>query len=112
MNAPQLTRKLVLETPATASDGAGGFIESWQPLGTVWAEIKTGTGRERAGAFTTVSRMAFRITVRAAPVGSDQRPRPDQRFREGTRLYRIVAVSERDPQGLYLICFANEEVVA
>jgi len=112
MSAPQLTRKLVLETPATVPDGAGGFGESWQTLGTVWAEVKTGSGREKAGSFATLSSMAFRITVRGAPVGSDQRPRPEQRFRDGSRIFRILAVSERDPQGHYLICFANEELAA
>jgi head-tail adaptor len=45
-------------------------------------------------------------------VGSDRRPRPDQRFREGARLFRILAVAEADAQGLYLTCFAREEVVA
>ncbi|WP_224824544.1 head-tail adaptor protein [Cognatishimia sp. MH4019] len=112
MSTPVLNRKLVLETPASVPDGAGGFVESWQPLGTVWAEVRAGSGREKAGAFTTVSSMAFRITVRGAPVGSEQRPRPDQRFREGTRLFRILAVSESDPRGHYLMCFANEEVAA
>lgn len=112
MSAIQLTRKLVLETPASLPDGAGGFVESWIPLGTVWADIKAGTGREKAGSFATLSSMAFRITVRGAPVGSDQRPRPDQRFREGDRYFRILAVSERDSHGHYLICFANEELAA
>lgn len=112
MSAPVLNRKLVLETPANVPDGAGGFVESWQALGTVWAEVKAGSGRERAGAFATVSTLTLRITVRGAPVGSDQRPRPDQRFREGSRVFRILAVSERDPAGLYLICYANEEVAA
>ena len=112
MSTPVLNRKLVLETPARVVDGAGGFVDSWQALGAVWAEVKTGSGREKAGAFTTVSSMASRITVRAAPVGSDQRPRPEQRFREGTRVFRILAVSERDAAGHYLICYANEEVAA
>lgn len=112
MSMVQLTRKLVLETPAKAPDGAGGFVESWQALGTLWAEVEARTGREKAGAFATVSSMAFRITVRGAPVGSDQRPRPDQRFREGSRIFRILAVSERDARGQFLLCFAEEELAA
>jgi head-tail adaptor len=50
-----------------------------------------------------------RITVRGAPVGAEQRPRPDQRFRDGSRLFRILAVTERDAAGRYLLCFAREE---
>ena len=55
------------------------------------------------------SAMGYRITVRAAPVGAPSRPRPDQRFREGARVFRILAVAERDAVGRYLTCFAEEE---
>jgi len=53
-----------------------------------------------------------RITVRAAPVGHAMRPRPEQRFREGARIFRITAVAEGDLRGRYLTCFVEEEVVA
>ncbi len=50
--------------------------------------------------------------MRAAPIGAPSRPRPDQRFREGARIFRIHSVTERDDQGRYLTCFATEEVAA
>jgi len=106
---PQLTRRLVLEEPQRLSDGAGGFAETWVVLGTLWAEVKAGSGRERAGEVTAVSRVPYRITVRGAPEGNLARPRPEQRFREGARVFRILAVSEADAQGRYLTCFAEEE---
>jgi head-tail adaptor len=112
MKAPVLDRLLVLEEAARVADGAGGFTLDWVALGGLWAEVRAGTGRERAGEFVTLAEVPYRITVRAAPVGSDRRPRPDQRFREGERLFRILAVAEADAQGLYLTCFAREEVVA
>ena len=56
--------------------------------------------------------MPLRITVRAAAVGDARRPKPGQRFREGGRLFRILAVSERDTGGRYLACMAREEVPA
>ncbi|MDX1779806.1 MAG: head-tail adaptor protein [Thalassovita sp.] len=108
MTVPRLTRPLLLEDPARVADGAGGFAESWTVLGQVWAELSLRSGRERGG-FSTAR---FRIVVRAAPQGSTMRPRPDQRFRDGARLFRIEAVSERDPEGRFLTCYANEEVVA
>ena len=110
MNAPILNRKLVLEGPVQTPDGSGGFSESWVVLGTLWAEVKAGTGSEKAGEFVTVSNVPYQITVRGAPVGAASRPKPDQRFREGTRLFRIKAVTERDPQAHYLTCFSYEEV--
>ncbi len=109
---PVLNRKLTLERPDRVPDGAGGFSETWQVLGILWAEIRPGSGREREGEFLTVSRVPYRITVRAAPAGAPSRPRPEQRFREGTRLFRILAVSENDTRGHYLTCFAEEEVGA
>ncbi len=110
MRAPHLTRKLMLEAPERVADGAGGFAHGWTALGVLWAEVRPGAGRDFAGLSAALSASSYRITVRAAPVGSAARPAPDQRFREGARLYRIRAVSERDPEGRFLTCLAEEEV--
>jgi head-tail adaptor len=107
---PALTRPLVLEAPGRVADGAGGFTETWEARGVVWAEVLAGTGRERNGAELAVALTPYRITVRAAPVGSGARPRADERFRDGARVFRILTVAERDPGGRYLICTAREEV--
>ena len=111
MTGPRLNRQLVLEAQAQLPDGSGGFTEAWQPLGTLWAEVTTRTGRERAEVGGPVSTVSYKIVVRAAPLGHPARPVADQRFREGTRLFRIQAVAEHDPEGRYLTCFADEEVV-
>ena len=110
--AYRLNRKLVLEMPARVPDGAGGYTESWMPLGLVWADVTARTGREAAGVAAPISRVAYKIIVRACPPGSDARPYPNQRFREGTRLYRILAVAEDDADCRYLMCTAQEETVA
>ncbi len=112
MTAPRLNRKLVLETPDRVADGAGGFVETWAVLGTIWAEVTARSGSERAIAGVPVSRVGYRIVVRGAPEGSSMRPTPDQRFVEGTRRFVIRAVADRDPCGQYLTCFADEEVAA
>jgi SPP1 family predicted phage head-tail adaptor len=107
---PQLTRSLVLEARQATADGAGGVVETWLPLGALWADVRARTGREVSRAAAAFSRAGYRITVRAAPVGSPSRPMPDQRFREDTRVFRIEAVAEADAKGRYLTCFAHEEV--
>lgn len=113
MTEVTLTRKLVLEEPHKVSDGAGGFTEVWIALGVVWADVRAGTGREReAAGLSTVSSVPYRITVRAAPHGASSRPKADQRFRDGGRLFRIMAVTERDSRGMYLECIAREETSA
>ncbi|WP_264213734.1 head-tail adaptor protein [Leisingera thetidis] len=104
---PKLSRQLVLEDPQRTSDGAGGYAETWVALGTLWAEVKSLSGR-LAG--DSLSLQKYRITLRASPDGFASRPRPDQRFRDSNRIYRIDAVAESDPGARYLTCFAVEEV--
>ncbi|MEP1767675.1 MAG: head-tail adaptor protein [Sulfitobacter sp.] len=111
MNVPQLSRQLVLETPDRLSDGAGGFLQGWVPLGVVWAEVVARSGRETALTGAPVTSASYRITVRSAQIGSDQRPAAQQRFREGDRIFAIEAVVEADAAGRYLTCFAQEELV-
>lgn len=112
MTAPRLNRHLTLEGVVRSPDGAGGYTETWAVLGDLWAEVSARTGRERAEAGVPVSTVSYRIVVRAAPVGAPSRPIPEQRFRDGTRLYVIQAVADRDPEGRFLTCFADEEVAA
>ncbi|WP_300549298.1 head-tail adaptor protein [Roseovarius sp.] len=106
-----LTRPLVIEGLDRQPDDAGGFTEVWVPRGTLWAEVVARTGREVAGAAVSLSRATFRITVRAAPQDSPARPKPGQRFRDGSRLFLIQSVTERDASGRFLTCWAEEEVV-
>ena len=107
---PNLNRSLVLEAPAQMADGAGGFAQTWTTVGTLWGEIAGGSGRDPAGVEVTMALVPYRITVRGAVVGSPRRPLPQQRFRDGARVYQILAVTERDPDALYLTCFAREEM--
>ena len=112
MTAVNLSRQLVLETPQRVADGAGGFTLIWAALGVLWAEVLPGSGREAAGEELVVAAVPYRITVRGAAIGSTARPKPEQRFRDGTRIFTILAVTERDPAGHHLLCFAREEVPA
>ncbi len=109
MAVPELNRALVLEAPQTPGDGAGGFTLGWGALGTLWAEVVAGAGRDPAGEEVVLSSLALRITVRAAPPGTAARPVPGQRFREGARRFAILAVAERDRDGRFLLCTCREE---
>jgi len=112
MSAPCLNRALLLERRIEQPDGAGGLRLTWETLGTLWAEVRNFSGRESGELGIAKSRIGMKIKVRAMPHGSDMRPSPAQRFREGTRSYKITAVVEAEPVGKYLVCYANEEVVA
>lgn len=110
MKAPHLNRALVLEGVVRTEDGAGGFTSVWTALGTLWAEVLPGSGSDTLGEERMLSAVPYRVTVRGTPNGSPSRPKAGQRFREGTRLFQIQAVTERDQFGRYLTCFAREEV--
>lgn len=112
MRALRLTRPLVLEAADRVADGAGGFARTWVARGVVWAAVEVRAGGDGEAGEIRLGAAPHRITVRAAPEGSPQRPVAGQRFREGTRIFAIEAVSERDAGGRYLVCFAREEVVA
>ena len=112
MNQLRLNRKMVLEAPERVPDGAGGYTETWTQLGTLWVELRARGGREASGEETSLSRTGFKILVRAAPHGAPSRPSPEQRFREGARVFRIRSVAEFDQAGRYLVCLADEEIVA
>ncbi len=103
-----LTRKLVLEERISVADGKGGYDISWSPLGDIWADVDARSGREAFLASRDVSKVRNRIIVRGAPVGTPSRPKPDQRFREGTRIFSILAVAELDSYGRYLECWTEE----
>jgi len=110
MSGPHLNRRFVLEAPLRVAEGAGGFRQSWITLGEIWADVRARGGREGATAGVPTSQTSFVVTVRAAPIGSPERPIPKQRFRDGARVYAIQTVAERDTSGRYLICQVEEEV--
>ena len=110
MKAVKLTRRLTLEEAQRLADGAGGFSVVWTALGALWAVVLPGSGRETAGEEVVLAAVPYRISVRGAEIGSTARPKPAQRFRDGTRIFTILAVTERDPEGRHLLCFAHEEV--
>lgn len=107
----RLTRKLVLEGRLSLPDGTGGLLVAWQALGTVWANVVARAGREDFIAGQFRPRVKYRILVRAAPVGAPSRPCPDQRFREGDRVFNILTVAEHDLSGRHLEIEAEEGVL-
>jgi head-tail adaptor len=104
----KLSRNLVLEAPHAEDDGSGGFRVSWVELGRLWAQVEPRKGLELLGGGRLRSRVPYRIVVRAAPVDAPSRPRPEQRFREGSRIFDILSVTEADHRGSYLEISAEE----
>jgi head-tail adaptor len=110
--AVRLLRRLVLEEAERTPDGSGGFSTTWVPVGTFWADVTARTSRADLVAGVDRPRVKYRIVVRGAPDGSPSRPRPDQRLREGGRVFSILTVAERDVCGRHLEILAEEGVLS
>ncbi len=105
MTDPSLLREtLVLEAPQETEDGQGGVVRVFVTAATLKARIEPqgGDTRDREGRITQVNRL--RVTVRAFPGLTAA-----NRFRQGERLFRILAIQNADRLGRYLICQCEEE---
>ena len=86
-----LNRRLTLEAPVESADGAGGVTRGYAAVATLWASLTPVAARgnvEAAGLGTTVT---HRIQIRTS-TGITLR----HRFRDGARVFRIVAMRDRD----------------
>ena len=102
------TRRLALEERAAAADGGGGLTESWVERGVIWAEMKAMIGREQSLGLRPSSTVTHRARIRYAAPGAPDRPRADQRLREGARIYAIRAVAEADDRRAFLTLWLEE----
>lgn len=102
------TRRLVLEQRGAVPDGAGGVAESWTELGVHWAALKPLSGRERISGGRSGAQVTHKAYIRAFEFDASARPRADQRFREGARVYSIRAVTEADDRREQLVCWIEE----
>jgi head-tail adaptor len=80
-----LNRRLVLEAASRLPDGAGGYAETWVVLGELWADIRSGAGRDTATDMVAIASVTGRWRGRsptsgsaraAACTGSSRSPRP------------------------------------
>ncbi|WP_045389165.1 head-tail adaptor protein [Falsirhodobacter sp. alg1] len=104
----RLTRRLVLERSVSAPDGAGGVRRDWSSLGVLWADVRPGSPREVSGVEAVTPVISLKVTVRAAAPGAPSRPVAGQRFRDGDRILRIIAVVDAGER--YLTCHCQEDI--
>ncbi|KQT88235.1 phage head closure protein [Aurantimonas sp. Leaf443] len=98
-----LRRRAILERPVETSDGAGGARVSWVEVAelSIHVEPVTVAARERFEA------REMRITHRVTCRRRDEVQR-GARFRFGERRLAILAVSDPDETGRYLVCRCEE----
>lgn len=98
-----MRHRVTLEAPLRVPDGAGGAIETWSTVATLWARIADRSGAEAFSADGTSGRLTHEITLRPHP---DLVPR--NRIRSVTRTYHILAVRTLGESTNRLTCLCEE----
>jgi SPP1 family predicted phage head-tail adaptor len=89
MNIASLRERLTLEQPARTPDGGGGAAVAWETVAELWAAVRPISGDERLAHDQLAGRLTHEVWIRYRPGVA-----PAMRFRDGTRIYEIVAVLE------------------
>jgi len=100
----RLRLRMTLEHAVAAPDGAGGRTSTWTGVGIVAAELVPVRPEERGVGEGIADLTLHKIILRHR---SDVRP--GDRFRLGARAFLILAVTDPEEDGRYLICLAEEE---
>lgn len=103
VTAGDLSTRLVLEAVSRTSDGGGGASVEWEAVAEVWACVRATGGSEALTLDRVAGRLRHEIVIRYR---SDVTPQ--MRFREGTRIYDIVAVYDPDRHRRWLTCLVEE----
>ena len=64
LRSRRMRHRVLLQSPATVSDGQGGVTTTWQNIATVWAEVKEKTASEYSQANKLTGSVVYEITVR------------------------------------------------
>ncbi|CAN5208613.1 hypothetical protein BH10PSE7_BH10PSE7_03660 [soil metagenome] len=94
---------MIIEAPAGAADGAGGWAPAWSEVATVWGAIEALPGREVTAGDATAGEARFRITIRHRGDVTAA-----HRLREGTRVFDITSVADPGGRRRYLDCLCTE----
>lgn len=87
----QLKTRLVIQQPIETPDDQGGVVRTWTTFATVWAQVTPLGSRREAQADADGATQDYRIVLR-----SNLSLTLQHRFSDGARIYRIVAIRERD----------------
>ncbi len=104
-NPPLLRRRARLENPVETPDTAGGTLAEWTLLSEHWVALVPVSGQEVYEGARETPTITHRILLRCPRA---LRPRPDQRFVIGPRIFAIRAVFDRDGRGRFLTCLVEE----
>ena len=87
----QLKTRLVIQRPVETPDDQGVVVRTWTTFATVWAQVTPLSARRGVEADSDGATQSYRIVLRSNFSFTLQ-----HRFSDGARIYRIVAIRDRD----------------
>ena len=100
----ELRRRVTILAADDVSDGAGGFVRTWQTVDQVFARITPRRRRETVDDGRQVGIVTHIVTMRRRDdVNGEMRLDAD-----GVR-YRVLAVEDADPLRRFIDCWCEEE---
>lgn len=108
MDIGRLRHRVRIQQPTVNKDAGGAAKRTWATLGTVWAEVRTPQGLERAALEVDQVKATLTHTVRI------RRPHftvtPACRVEWGSRVLQVQSVSDPDNRGEAQLLFCTEVV--
>lgn len=106
LDAGAFRDRLILQINQTSSDGAGGFVENWQTITTVWARVLPARFEIRKRSEVLGPAYSYLIDVRQPLL-----VKTGMRFasESGGRIFEIKAVSDPDETARYWRCYCEDE---
>jgi len=98
-----LRHRLVLEEAQRVGDGGGGFAETWVTVATVWGALRPSSGGESVESGRLAGRVSHTVSLRYRAGVT-----PAMRFRQGTRVFHILAAIDEDERKRWLRCLCEE----
>jgi SPP1 family predicted phage head-tail adaptor len=99
-----LRTELALEDVTLSEDGAGGHVEHWAEVATVFARLEPLRADVRFGGDQTLKSVTHRVTLRFR-----EALKSGMRFRLGERIFAIATVHDPDETRRYLVCRTREQ---
>lgn len=108
MDAGQLNSRVTLQSRVTTQDTAGGQVETWVDVATVWASIAPATGRELLSAQVLHIDAPRTITLRWQPIFANPQTVAAMRIRYGSRVFDIHSSVNEDEARRWLTLLCSE----
>lgn len=105
MKVGSLSKRVTLQSPERAPDGAGGATVTWADIATVWASIEPVSGHEPYIAQALRGKVSHKVHIRyRMGIG------PKNRLLYGARSYDILAALNDKEEGRFLLLLCEEVV--